>query len=343
MANSSLATYIWTGSKANCNVRDHVIDTITIHHMAGNGSCEGCCRTLAYKADPGSVNYCIDSNGVIGVMIDEDKRAWTSSNRANDMRAVTMEVANDKPSDAGGWHVSDKALASVINLCVDICRRHGKTKMIWCGSLNATNARKFASNEMRMTIHKWFAATGCPGAYLESKMGYIATEVTNRLNGGTSVNSTSPTPTKKKTVDEIAKEVIAGKWSAGKDRITKLKAAGYNPDAVQNRVDELMGKTKPKPAKKKSIDEIAKEVIAGKWSSGITRQKKLTEAGYNYNEVQRRVEELISKVMKKSIDTVAKEVIRGDWGSGTERRQRLTKAGYNYDVVQARVEQLLKK
>lgn len=182
MANSKLVSYVWNGSKANCNVRDHAIDTITIHHMAGNGTCEGCCRTLAYKSEPGSVNYCIDSNGTIGVMIDEDMRAWTSSNRANDMRAVTMEVANDKPSDAGGWHVSDKALASVINLCADICKRHGKKKMIWCGSLTATEARKFAADEMRMTIHKWFAWTGCPGAYLESKMQYIADEVTKRLN-----------------------------------------------------------------------------------------------------------------------------------------------------------------
>ncbi len=190
MANSSLATYHWNGSKANCNIRDHVIDTITIHHMAGNGSCEGCFSTLAYKSDPGSVNYGIDSNGTIGVMIDEDLRAWTSSNRPNDMRAVTMEVANDKPSDAGGWHVSDKALASVINLCVDICKRHGKKKMIWCGSLKATEARKFAADEMRMTIHKWFAWTGCPGAYLESKMQYIADEVTKRLN-------TAPTPAPK--------------------------------------------------------------------------------------------------------------------------------------------------
>ena len=182
MSYSSLVTYVWKGPKTNCNIRDHAIDTITIHHMAGNGTCESCFNTLAFKPDPGSVNYGIETGGVIGVMIDENLRAWTSSNRPNDMRAVTIEVANDKPSDAGGWHVSDKALASLINLCVDICKRNGKTKMIWCGSLNATNARSFASNEMRMTIHKWFAPTGCPGPYLESKMMYIANEVTKRLS-----------------------------------------------------------------------------------------------------------------------------------------------------------------
>lgn len=180
MANSSLVSYVWTGDKSNCNVRDHAIDTITIHHMAGNGSLQGCFQSLVSRG--GSVNYAIDSNGKIGVMIDESYRAWTTSSRPNDMRAVTIEVANDQPSDAGGWHVSDKALASLIALCTDICKRNGKTKMIWCGSLSATNARTFASNEMRMTIHKWFAATGCPGQYLESKMSYIANEVTYKLN-----------------------------------------------------------------------------------------------------------------------------------------------------------------
>lgn len=182
MSNSSLATYIWKGPKTNCNTRDHIIDTITIHHMAGNGTCQACFSTLAYKGDPGSVNYGIETGGVIGLMIDEDLRAWTSNSRPNDMRAVTIEVANDRPSDAGGWHVSDKALASLISLCVDICKRNGKTKMIWCGTLKATEARKFASNEMRMTLHKWFATTGCPGPYLEGKMQYIADEVTKRLN-----------------------------------------------------------------------------------------------------------------------------------------------------------------
>lgn len=181
MSNSSLVTYVWKGPKTNCNARDHVIDTITIHHMAANGTCESCFNTLAYKSNPGSVNYGIETSGVIGLMIDEDLRAWTSDSRPNDMRAVTIEVANDQPSNAGGWHVSDKALASLINLCTDICKRRGKTKMIWCGSLDATNARKFAADEMRMTIHKWFIPTGCPGAYLESKMSYIANEVTKRL------------------------------------------------------------------------------------------------------------------------------------------------------------------
>ena len=96
----------------------------------------------------------------------------------------------------------------------------------------------------------------------------------------------------KKTIDEIAKEVIAGKWGSGDTRKKKLQAAGYDYDAVQKRVNELL------TPKKKSIDELAQEVIDGKWGSGNTRKKRLTDAGYDYNLVQARVNEILSPKKK---------------------------------------------
>lgn len=90
-----------------------------------------------------------------------------------------------------------------------------------------------------------------------------------------------------KSIDEIAKEVIAGKWGNGFARKKKLEAAGYNYNAVQTRVNYLLSH--------KSIDEIAREVIAGKWGNGAARKKKLEAAGYNYNEVQSRVNYLLSR------------------------------------------------
>lgn len=168
MANSKLATYKWGGKTSNYNVRDHKIDKITIHHMAGNLTLAGCCTAVQSRG--GSVNYMIDSNGKIGVMVDEQYRAWTSSSRANDMRAVTIEVANDRSSDAGGWHVSDKALAACIKLCVDICQRNGIAKLNYTGNANGN-----------LTMHKYFAATGCPGPYLSGKFPYIAAEVNKKL------------------------------------------------------------------------------------------------------------------------------------------------------------------
>ena len=95
-------------------------------------------------------------------------------------------------------------------------------------------------------------------------------------------------------------------------------------------------------AQKKSVDEIAKEVIAGKWGNGAARKNKLVAAGYDYSAVQKRVNELASAPTKKSNDEIAREVIAGKWGSGSERKKRLTAAGYSYSAVQAIVNKLMK-
>lgn len=111
----------------------------------------------------------------------------------------------------------------------------------------------------------------------------------------------------KKSVDEIAKEVVQGKWGLGNERKAKLEAAGYNYSDVQKKVNELLGKTTStkqtttvtKPAAtapaKKSIEQVAREVIQGKWGVGMTRKSRLTAAGYNYNTIQAKVNELLKK------------------------------------------------
>ena len=96
-------------------------------------------------------------------------------------------------------------------------------------------------------------------------------------------------------------------------------------------------------ANKKSVDELAKEVIAGKWSAGEERKQKLTKAGYDYSAVQSKVNELLSgKAQQKSVDRLAREVIAGKWGNGDERRKKLTAAGYSYSAVQSRVNELMR-
>ena len=91
---------------------------------------------------------------------------------------------------------------------------------------------------------------------------------------------------------------------------------------------------------KKSVDELAQEVIDGKWGDGEARKKKLEDAGYNYNAVQNRVNEMLAKP-KKSVTEVAKNVINGKYGNGDERKKKLEAEGYDYDEVQAKVNQLL--
>lgn len=161
---------------------------------------------------------------------------------------------------------------------------------------------------------------------------------------GFSKGSSTPTPTPSKSVDELAKEVIAGKWGNGNDRKNKLTAAGYDYNAVQNKVNEMLGQSSA-PAKK-SNEEIAKEIIRGDWGNGNDRKKRLEAAGYNYSTIQSLVNSMLngggsSAPAKKSIDEIAREVIRGDWGNGNDRKKRLEAAGYNYSEVQKRVNQLL--
>ena len=269
MANSKLATWHWKGYTDHYNTRTHKIDKITIHHQAGNLTPEQTAR--ATQSRGGSWNYCITSQGKIGVMIDEQYRAWTSSNRDNDMRAVTIEVANDKIG--GNWHVSDKAMAALVNLCVDICKRNGIKKLNFTGDKSGN-----------LTMHKMFAATACPGPYLEGKMPWIASEVNKRLKSATADNKS--TTIKKKSVSEIAKEVVDGKWGNGDERKKKLTQAGYNYNTIQNEVNKLV-------SKKKSLTEVAQEVIAGKWGNNPQREKKLKAAGYNYEAVQAEVNRIL--------------------------------------------------
>lgn len=167
MSNSKLVDY--TKLSPYCTKpRKNEIDTITIHHMAGDFSVETCGNI--FQKSRASANYGIDSDGRVGMYVEEENRSWCSSSAANDNRAITIEVANC--STGGDWPVSDKALAKLIDLCVDICQRNGIEKLNFTGDKSGN-----------LTMHKWFVATACPGPYLESKFPEIARQVNRRLSG----------------------------------------------------------------------------------------------------------------------------------------------------------------
>ena len=167
MSNSSLVVYRRLSPNYSSRYGTK-IDTITIHHCAGVLSLETIGNIFASGTREASANYGVDNQGRVGQYVDESNRAWTSSNGANDRRAVTIEVANS--STGGQWPVSDKALEGTINLCVDICKRNGIKKLNYTGDTSGN-----------LTMHCWFAATACPGPYLKSKFPYIAQEVNRRL------------------------------------------------------------------------------------------------------------------------------------------------------------------
>lgn len=204
MSNSPLVVY--TKLSPNCNTpRNKPITKITIHHVAGNATVETIGNIFAPSSRQASSNYGIGTDGRIGMYVEEKDRSWCSSSGENDHQAITIEVSNDKVG--GNWHVSDKALVSLINLCTDICRRNNIKSLNFTGDKTGN-----------LTMHKWFAATGCPGPYLESKFPYIAAEVNKRLKP---IN-----PPTDKTVYRVQLGAFASEKNA-KNLLSKLKSAGF--------------------------------------------------------------------------------------------------------------------
>ena len=176
MVKSSLATVV-VESPNRSSPRMSKIDTITIHCMAGNLSVESCGALFAKSSRKASSNYGIGSDGRIACYVGEEDRSWCSSNRANDNRAITIEVANDGGAETG-WHISDKAYKALISLLVDICKRNHITKLVWS---NNKSDRVNHKNGCNMTVHRDFANKSCPGDYLYSLHSKIADEVNSLL------------------------------------------------------------------------------------------------------------------------------------------------------------------
>ena len=181
--NSPLVTYTRISPNRTIS-RNHAIDTFSIHCYVGQVTAQrGCSGSRFINKDSkngASCNYVVGYDGSIGLCVEEKDRSWCTSNRANDMRAITFEVASDTKKP---YKVTDAALNALIDLMVDICKRNGKTKVLWFGDKAKTLAYNPAPNEMVMTVHKWFAPKECPGDYLYEKHPYIAAEVNRRLSG----------------------------------------------------------------------------------------------------------------------------------------------------------------
>lgn len=166
MSNSKLVDLVY--KSPNYNKRKGKISKLTIHHTAGVVSAKTLGEIFAPKSREASCNYGIGSDGKVVLIVDEANRSWCSSNAANDHVAVTIEVSNSVNDDR--WLVSDKVLAKLIDLCVDICKRNGIKQLNFTGDKNGN-----------LTLHNMFANTNCPGPYLESKIPYVVKEVNKRL------------------------------------------------------------------------------------------------------------------------------------------------------------------
>lgn len=124
--------------------------------------------------------------------------------------------------------------------------------------------------------------------------------------------------------------------NASKSQIKDVSAISGIPNALGTYDDGYLAKLE---VQKKTVTEIAQEVLDGKWGNGAERKEKLTKAGYDYTVVQAEVNKLVNP--KKSNEEIAREVIKGIWGTGAERKQRLKEAGYDYSAVQKIVNKLI--
>ena len=189
MSNSSLVSYTKISPNKN-SPRNHAIDRITPHCVVGQLSAESICGCFTSPSRQASCNYGIGSDGRVSLCVEEKDRSWCSSSAANDNRAITIECASDRTAP---YAFNSAVYESLINLCVDICKRNGKSKLLWFGDKTKTLNYSPKSDEMVLTVHRWFANKSCPGDWMYARMGDLAAKVTTRL-GGSAADTTPAKP-----------------------------------------------------------------------------------------------------------------------------------------------------
>ena len=311
--NSSLVSYTKL-SPNHSGKRTHSIDRITPHCVVGQLSAESICGCFTSTSRQASCNYGIGTDGRVSLCVEEKNRSWCSSSNSNDQRAVTIECASDMKAP---YAMNSKVYNSLIKLCTDICKRNGKKKLLWLGSKSKALNYSPKSDEMVLTVHRWFANKSCPGDWLYSRLDDLAEKVTANLSGTTTSASTT---TKKDTLYRVQVGAYSVKNNADV-QLKKVKAAGF--DTYMVKVGGLYKIQVGAYSKKENAEVMQKKLKAKGFDAFIT-----TQSG-----------SAVATTSKKSIDTIAREVIRGDWGNGAEREKKLKAAGYDYDDVQKRVNQ----
>ena len=191
--NSSLVSYTKL-SPNHSGQRTHSIDRITPHCVVGQCSVETLGSIFLPASRQASSNYGIGVDGRVGMYVEEKNRSWCSSSSANDQRAVTIECASDTTEP---YAFKDVVYNRLVELCTDICKRNGKTKLLWLGDKAKTLNYSPASDEMVLTVHRWFANKSCPGNWMYARMGDLASKVTAALGG--SAETATPTAQEEST------------------------------------------------------------------------------------------------------------------------------------------------
>ncbi len=249
--------------------------SVTFHHNGGNLTHAGVLSV--WKTRPASAHFDVNAQGAVAQYVDVQEYAWAVGNRGGNETSISIEMADH--TFAPKWEVSEVTWKGAARLA----------GWLFAHIIKATPTKN------NVHYHHDWSATECPGPYMDSIRSEVLAEV-QKWHAHFTENPSSPRPSTpppaKKSYTEVAHDVIDMKYGNNPERAKKLEAAGYDAKAVQAEVNRILkagtGTTK-KPALKKSISELADEVIAGKWDNGDERRKKLTAAGYDYNAVQREV------------------------------------------------------
>ena len=296
--------------------RTKPLKRITPHCVVGQLKAEAIGGCFTNPSRQASCNYGIGTEGRVCLIVPEDCRSWCSSSNDNDQQAATIECASDKTHP---YAFNSTVYNKLVDLCVDICKRNGAKKLLWISDKNKALSYVPKDDEMLITVHRWFANKSCPGDWLYNRLGELASTVTAKL-GGTETPDTPQSNTlyrvqvgaysvKANADAQLKKVKNAGFTDAFITQVDNLYKVQVGAYSVKSNADNMLAKVESKgfdafittvsgtpvsstATPKKSVTEVAKEVLAGKWGNGADRKKRLTEAGYNYSEVQAKVNEL---------------------------------------------------
>ena len=296
--------------------RTKPLKRITPHCVVGQLKAEAIGGCFTNPSRQASCNYGIGTEGRVCLIVPEDCRSWCSSSNDNDQQAATIECASDKTHP---YAFNSTVYNKLVDLCVDICKRNGAKKLLWISDKNKALSYVPKDDEMLITVHRWFANKSCPGDWLYNRLGELASTVTAKL-GGTKTPDTPQSNTlyrvqvgaysvKANADAQLKKVKNAGFTDAFITQVDNLYKVQVGAYSVKSNADNMLAKVESKgfdafittvsgtpvsstATPKKSVTEVAKEVLAGKWGNGADRKKRLTEAGYNYSEVQAKVNEL---------------------------------------------------
>lgn len=268
--------------------RAGTINKIVLHHNAGNLTIRGCYNV--WQTREASAHYQVQSDGRIGQLVWDKDTAWHAGDFNANATSIGIEHADCQTRP---WMISAACLENGAHLVAALCKYYKLGRPTWMKNVFP---------------HSHFSATECPASIAGSQnAAYMkrAQEWYDAMTKGSSAPKPSKPskpapkpakkPAKKKDINTIAQEVIKGAWGNGDDRRRRLEAAGYNYAAVQNAVNAKLGAKPNAPTRRPgpSLDDVARAVIRGDYGNGEERRRRLTAAGYNYNAVQARVNQLL--------------------------------------------------